>query len=71
MEAKSKFVETPVGKFSFPMNPAFSKILENCETDEDLFKLVKENGFINPDAFTEVNARGLWYKYKEWERAQP
>lgn len=52
------------------MNPAFSKTLENCKTDEDLFKLVEKNGFINPDAFTELNARGLYHKYQEWKRAQ-
>lgn len=70
MEAKAKYVKTPVGKFPFPMNPAFSKTLENCKTDEDLFKLVEKNGFINPDAFTELNARGLYHKYQEWKRAQ-
>ena len=71
MKAKAKYVETPVGKFPFPMNPAFSEILENCKTDEDLFKLVEnENGFTNPDAFTELNARGLYHKYQEWKRTQ-
>ena len=67
MKAKSKFVKTPVGKFPFPMNPAFSGTLEKCKTNEDLFKLVQENGFINPDAFTELNARGLYFEYKKWK----
>jgi hypothetical protein len=66
MKAKAQHVKTPVGNFPFPMNPAFSKTLENCTTDEDLFELVEENGFINPDAFTELNARGLYQKYREW-----
>ena len=38
------------------------------KTDEDLFKLVEENGFINPDAFTELNARGLYNKYQDWKK---
>ena len=70
MIAKARFIKTPVGKFPFPMNPAFSKTLGNCKTDEDLFRLVEEKGFINPDAFTELNARGLYSKYKEWKNQQ-
>ena len=68
MKPKAKFVQTPVGPFNFPMNPGFNQTLEKCQTDEDLFKLVENNGFINPDAFTELNARGLYHKYKEWKK---
>lgn len=70
MEAKSKYVNTPVGKFPYPMAPGFTKELAKCKTDEDLFKLVEEKGFINPDAFTEVNTRGLYSKYKQWKEDQ-
>ena len=68
MEAKSKHVETPIGNYPFPMNPLFTETLKNCQTDEDLFKLVEPNGFINPDAFTEIQSRGLYFKYKEWKK---
>jgi len=68
MKAQAKVVKTPVGDIPWPMNPAFSKTLENCKNDEDLFNLVEENGFINPDAFTEVLARGLSCKYKGWKK---
>lgn len=70
MKAKAKFVKTPVGRFPFPMNPGFTSILKDCKIDEDLFRLVEPNGFINPDAFTELNARGLYFKYKEWKSNQ-
>lgn len=66
MKAKAQHVQTPVGNFPFPMNPAFSKTLKNCKTNEDLFELVEENGFINPDAFTELTARGLNNEYRIW-----
>ncbi len=68
MKAKSKTIKTPIGLFSFPMNPGFTQILDNCKSDEDLFKLVEKNGFINPDAFTELNARGLYNEYKKWKQ---
>ena len=70
MDAKAKTVETPIGDFPFPMDPAFTDHLANCKTDEDLFKLVECNGFINPDAFTEINARGLYFKYKKWKEEE-
>lgn len=68
MKAQAKVVKTPVGDIPWPINPAFSKTLEICKNDEDLFNLVEEKGFINPDAFTEVLARGLFCKYKVWKR---
>ncbi len=71
MKAKATHVQTPVGKFPFPMNPGFTKILSECKTDEDLFKLVEPNGFINPDAFTELQARGLYHKYQDWKKSEP
>ena len=67
MKAKAKFIKTPVGPFSFPMNPGFTKVLESCQTNEDLFKLVEPRGFINPDAFAELEARGLYHEYKNWK----
>ena len=63
-------METPYGYFPAPMSPAFTTALAKCEKDEDLFALVEENGFINPDAFNEVNARGLYFKYKEWKTSK-
>ena len=70
MKPKAKYVQTPVGNFTFPMNPGFSKTLQNCKTNEDLFELIEPNGFINPDAFTELNARGLYHEYKKWKSAK-
>ncbi|MEE9451047.1 MAG: hypothetical protein V3V72_13440 [Ignavibacteriaceae bacterium] len=70
MKAQTKAVKTPVGLFPFPMNPGFTKQLGNCVTNEDLFKLVEENGFINPDAFTELNSRNLYYEYKNWKQSK-
>lgn len=68
MEAKAKYVKTPVGKFPFPMNPSFTNTLAKCKTNEDLFNLVEEKGFINPDAFTELNKRGLYTQYQKWKQ---
>ncbi len=68
MKAKAISVKTPVGHFPFPTNPGFNQTLSKCETNEDLFKLIEENGFINPDAFTELNARGLYLEYQEWKK---
>ena len=67
MEQKAKKVSTPIGDFKFPMNPAFTKQLEGCKTIEDLFELCEKNGFINPDAFAEICARGLTVEYKQWK----
>lgn len=66
MELKAKTINTPVGKFKAPLNPHFTEILKNCETDEDLFELVKPNGHINPDALNEVEARGIYPYYWKW-----
>ena len=68
MKAKARFVNTPVGPFKFPLDPAFTRILEKCETNEDLFKLVEVDGFINPDAFTELLARDLIDEYNVWDK---
>jgi hypothetical protein len=68
MKPLSKFIKTPVGNFRFPLSPGFIKDLEKCETNEDLFKLVESNGFINPDAFTEIISRRLYYHYKLWKQ---
>lgn len=42
--------------------------MTKCKTNEDLFNLVEEKGFINPDAFTELNASGLYEEYQEWKK---
>lgn len=68
MKPIAKTVNTPAGKFPFPMNPAFKEDLELCQTNEDLFELVEWHGFINPDAFSEVMARGLISDYKKWKK---
>lgn len=70
MKLVAKSIKTPVGYFASPMNPGFTKTLEKCETNEDLFALVEENGFINPDAFNEINARGLYFDYKKWKESK-
>jgi len=67
MKPKAKYVDTPVGSFSFPMNPRFLNKLDACKTNENLFMLVEHKGFINPDAFTEIVARGLGNEYKKWK----
>jgi hypothetical protein len=67
MKPTATHVKTPVGPFPYPMAPGFAKQLEACKTNEDLFALVEENGFINPDAFTELIAMGLTSEYKKWK----
>ena len=70
MKSIAKTVNTPAGKFPFPMNPAFKEDLALCQTNEDLFELVEWHGFINPDAFTEVMARGLVPDYEKWKETK-
>lgn len=67
MKPVAKTIKTPVGYFPAPFSPAFASKLEQCNSNEDLFALVEEKGFINPDAFNEVNARGLYFEYKKWK----
>ena len=55
-------VDTPLGMF--PHAPGWS--LNGLETDEDLFKRVQPGSFIDPDAFSEVLHRGLYFDYEEW-----
>ena len=69
MKPKAKVVKTPVGLFPFPMNPAFKDRLKACKTNEDLFQLIEENGFINPDAFAELQARNLVAEYADWKES--
>lgn len=68
MKVSAKKIKTPVGYFPAPMSPAFKGQLEKCKTNEDLFNLVEEKGFINPDAFNEVDSRGLYQEYQQWKR---
>jgi hypothetical protein len=69
-QTKIKHTATPYGKFKGPLSPSWSSELEKCKSEEDLFALVMPTGFINPDAFNEVQARGLYPKYCEWKRKQ-
>lgn len=49
------------------MNPGFRGKLAACSTQEDLFYLCKdESGFVEPDAFGEIRARGLLGAYEDW-----
>ena len=68
MKPVAEYSSTPIGIFKFPLNSAFLELLDKCETDEDLFKLVEPNGFIDPDAFTELDARGLVSEYEIWKK---
>ncbi len=68
VKAKAKHIDTPVGKFPFPMNRRFKDKLEAYRTNIDLFMQVEENRFINPDAFTELYSRGLVNEYKKWKK---
>jgi len=60
----SQFIETPVGLRYH--RPGWTETLAKCETDEDLFALVRQNNFIDPDALSEVLHRGLYWDYEEW-----
>lgn len=68
MKPIQKTAPTPIGNIPAPMSPRFEKDLEKCETNEDLFEIVEDNGFINPDAFNEVCARGLYIDYQQWKK---
>ena len=70
MKVEARSIKTPIGYYLSPLNPSFVKELEECQTNEDLFKLVDVNGFINPDAFNEVNARNLYGDYCRWKKGE-
>lgn len=67
MKLQAKSIKTPAGYFPAPINPAFTNQLESCQTNEDVFKLVEQDGFINPDAFNEVNKRRFYPDYCKWK----
>ena len=67
MKPKAKVVQTPFGSMPFPLSPRFLDALSKCQTNEDLFSIVEENGFINPDAFAELSARHLVNDYEKWK----
>ena len=67
MELVAKTIKTPVGAYPAPLDPYFVTVLAACQNDEDLFQLVEtKQGFINPDALNEVEARGLYADYCKW-----
>ncbi len=68
MEVLSKTIETPLGVLKAPLHPKFSDDLKKCDTNQDLFRLVESSpwGHINPDAWNEVEKRGLVGEYKKW-----
>jgi len=70
MKIKAKFIITPVGFFPAPLHPAFPDELANCETNIDLFELVEQNGFVNPDALNEVEIRNLYPEYVDWKKSK-
>lgn len=59
---------TPVGRFPHPLSDSFRTQLAACKSREDLFALVNETGFVNGDALREVELRGLYAEYVEWDR---
>ena len=63
---KAKTIKTPVGFLRAPLHPLFASKLARCERNEDLFALVSVGGLIDPDAFNEVRARGLYGQYVQW-----
>jgi len=66
MKSLAKDIDTSIDKLSFSLNPRFKDKLEKCETKEDLFRLVEENGFVCPDALREVEIRGWYKEYRAW-----
>ena len=69
METLSEYINTPIGKITHA--PGFKKTMESLKTKEDLFSIVEEKGFVNPDAFAEIECRGLYVEYLQWKRANP
>ncbi len=51
-----------------PMRPGFAGELAGCESSEDLYSLVEQGPFVDPDALNEVMARGLYADYAEWRQ---
>lgn len=73
MKQKAKFIDTPLGRAPAPMYPLFGNELAKCKSNEDLFSLVEKPSnwrFANPDAWAEVEARGLTSEYRSWRDAQ-
>lgn len=70
MELISKTIKTPLGLFKAPLHPLFESELNKCKNNEDLFKMVESSqwGHINPDAWNEVEKRGLVKEYKNWSK---
>lgn len=68
MKSLAKTIKTPVGTYAAPLHPGFEEKLAKCSSDQDLFGMVETNGFIDPDAFNEVRARGLYDEYKKWKQ---
>jgi len=66
MKPVAKYIQTPIGRFNFPLDPSFLDELDQCQTIYDLFELVEPAGFINPDAFSELIARDLVREYELW-----
>lgn len=70
MKCTAKVMETPIGQIAAPASPQGPKILAPIKTKEDLFALVRNDGFVNPDALTEVCARRWYGEYLAWIRTQ-
>lgn len=67
MKIRANHIETPIGFLPAPLSPDFPRVLGECKTNEDLFKLLEsKRGFVNPDVFAEIEARGLYQEYKKW-----
>jgi len=68
MERKAQTIDTPNGPHAAPFDPSFEDRLADCNSKEDLFMLVRRNGYVDPDALAEVEARGLLGAYYEWKQ---
>lgn len=67
MEPIAKTTEIRGVVMPTPMNPGFTGRLNACRTNEDLFYLCKDvSGYVEPDAFAEIRARGLLGAYEDW-----
>lgn len=67
MEPTAKTTEIRGITMPTPMNPGFTARLHACRTNEDLFYLCKDvSGYVEPDAFAEIRARGLLGAYEDW-----
>jgi len=70
VKMQATHVDTPLGPYQAPLAPNWPAKLAQCETEEDLFALVRENGMVNPDALAEVLARGLYGEYLSWTKRE-